>query len=493
MKKFLAHIAVVLAAAIAAASGADSLYVKGSSFADSVAKSGAKYREWKSAADAKFAEDFKVSDVYASFAFPEWNKSEIKAADPVANPVNLKTAFDGEYVWKKLDFRFGRSFDLQFCNPRYFSRCVFYVYFTVDAAKAAKIPLTISSGAKCELFVNSKPAAVLDAYDKSSGKGYFDRPNVTPFNGESRTTDFKVLDVDLKKGENKFALKFSVNGQKVPVLLYMSFCDDPAVDLSRRISADFPAVSDAVFRAGANRQLVPSLLSARDNRDIVAGALSMALERSLFSAGKFEKRLEKLMKDPSADAERIALLEDMITTRAVENALGYDVANVRAAMEDMKKSFPEYEGDFAALAEWEKKMPEIKSGLYRGDANAKKAAEDFGKFAAKSLLANPLLKKHRKWAFIFRPWGTRGMGLPQNWQGNSVLTNAGFHKGRADSHNFKDELWISGDITSPENAKKVLAPNSAVADIDVSYDGSKILYSTVDDKVRWQLDEFDVQ
>ncbi len=493
MKKFLAHIAVVLAAAVAAASGADSLYVKGSSFADSVAKSGAKYREWKSAADAKFAEDFKVSDVYASFAFPEWNKSEIKAADPVANPVNLKTAFDGEYVWKKLDFRFGRSFDLQFCNPRYFSRCVFYVYFTVDAAKAAKIPLTISSGAKCELFVNSKPAAVLDAYDKSSGRGYFDRPNVTPFNGESRTTDFKVLDVDLKKGENKFALKFSVNGQKVPVLLYMSFCDDPAVDLSRRISADFPAVSDAVFRAGANRQLVPSLISARDNRDIVAGALSMALERSLFSAGKFEKRLEKLMKDPSADAERIALLEDMITTRAVENALGYDVANVRAAMEDMKKSFPEYEGDFAALAEWEKKMPEIKSGLYRGDANAKKAAEDFGKFAAKSLLANPLLKKHRKWAFIFRPWGTRGMGLPQNWQGNSVLTNAGFHKGRADSHNFKDELWISGDITSPENAKKVLAPNSAVADIDVSYDGSKILYSTVDDKVRWQLDEFDVQ
>lgn len=372
MKKFLAHIAVVLAAAVAAASGADSLYVKGSSFADSVAKSGAKYREWKSAADAKFAEDFKVSDVYASFAFPEWNKSEIKAADPVANPVNLKTAFDGEYVWKKLDFRFGRSFDLQFCNPRYFSRCVFYVYFTVDAAKAAKIPLTISSGAKCELFVNSKPAAVLDAYDKSSGRGYFDRPNVTPFNGESRTTDFKVLDVDLKKGENKFALKFSVNGQKVPVLLYMSFCDDPAVDLSRRISADFPGGLRRGFQGGrqpAARSVAP--LGARQPR-YCRGALSMALERSLFSAGKFEKRLEKLMKDPSADAERIALLEDMITTRAVENALGYDVANVRAAMEDMKKSFPEYEGDFAALAEWEKKMPEIKSGLYRGDANAKK-------------------------------------------------------------------------------------------------------------------------
>lgn len=279
MKKFLAHIAVVLAAAVAAASGADSLYVKGSSFADSVAKSGAKYREWKSAADAKFAEDFKVSDVYASFAFPEWNKSEIKAADPVANPVNLKTAFDGEYVWKKLDFRFGRSFDLQFCNPRYFSRCVFYVYFTVDAAKAAKIPLTISSGAKCELFVNSKPAAVLDAYDKSSGRGYFDRPNVTPFNGESRTTDFKVLDVDLKKGENKFALKFSVNGQKVPVLLYMSFCDDPAVDLSRRISADFPAVSDAVFRAGANRSSF-----RRSSRRATTAILSRAPSRWLSNA-----------------------------------------------------------------------------------------------------------------------------------------------------------------------------------------------------------------
>lgn len=218
----------------------------------------------------------------------------------------------------------------------------------------------------------------------------------------------------------------------------------------------------------------------------------MALERSLFSAGKFEKRLEKIMGDPSADAERVKLLEDMIETRRVENELGYDVANVRAAMEDMKKSFPDYAGDFSKLAEWEKKIPSIKAGLFKNDANAKAQAAEFKKFAAQSLLANPLLKKHPKWAYIFRPWGTRGMGLPQNWQGNTSLTSAGWHKGKIKSQDFKDELWITDDISKPGAGKLALAPNSAVADIDVSYDGTKILYSTVDDKVCWQLDEFDV-
>lgn len=491
MKKllFILTACVALAAATRAESAS---YEKGSSFADAVAKNAPKCREIKAKDAAAFAKDFKVSDVYASFAFQNWFKREIKLTDPTQNPVNLKTAFDGEYVWKKLDFKFGQSFDLQICNPRYFSNCIFFVYFTIDAARDAKVPLTISSGGKCELFVNLKPVATLDAYDNSKSRGYFDRPSATPFNGESRTTDFNKLELSLKKGENKIVLKYFVSAEKQPVLLYMSFSDDPALDVAKKIAKDYPYVSDEIFRAGANRQLLPSLLSVSDNRAILKDPLSKALERSLFSAGKFEKRLEKIMGDPSADAERVKLLEDMIETRRVENELGYDVANVRAAMEDMKKSFPDYAGDFSKLAEWEKKIPSIKAGLFKNDANAKAQAAEFKKFAAQSLLANPLLKKHPKWAYIFRPWGTRGMGLPQNWQGNTSLTSAGWHKGKIKSHDFKDELWITDDISKPGAGKLALAPNSAVADIDVSYDGTKILYSTVDDKVCWQLDEFDV-
>lgn len=139
MKKllFILTACVALAAATRAESAS---YEKGSSFADAVAKNAPKCREIKAKDAADFAKDFKVSDVYASFAFQNWFKREIKLTDPTQNPVNLKTAFDGEYVWKKLDFKFGQSFDLQICNPRYFSNCIFFVYFTIDAARDAKVP-----------------------------------------------------------------------------------------------------------------------------------------------------------------------------------------------------------------------------------------------------------------------------------------------------------------------------------------------------------------
>lgn len=130
-------------------------------------------------------------------------------------------------------------------------------------------PLAISSGGKCELFVNSKPVATLDAHDNSKIRGYFDRPSATPFNGESRTTDFNKLELSLKKGENKIALKYFVSAEKQPVLLYMSFSDDPALDVAKKIAKDYPYVSDEIFRAGANRQLLPSLLSVSDNRAIL--------------------------------------------------------------------------------------------------------------------------------------------------------------------------------------------------------------------------------
>lgn len=491
MSKFLK---ILICAALACSAWAQDAYVKGGSFADTVEKSAAKYRAAAEKRAADFAKDFKISDAYASFAFPNWSKHEIDSVNPAKNPFNSKLAFDGEYVWKKIGLCFDRSFDLQICNPRYKRDVVFYVYFTIDAARAATLPLEISSGGKCELFVNADSVALLDSSDASE-KGYLGRANVSPKNSDRRTSGFKKVALNLKKGENKITLKYFVPTPKLPVLLYMSFDGGEAVATAEKIAADFPSESDTFFRWGANRQVLPSLLAARDNRSVLKDYLSEALERSLYSAGRFERELEKLSSDGSeaGDAARIALWESMLKTLEVEKALGYDVANVRAAMEDIKKTYPEYDGDFAKLAEWEKAMPEIRAALAAGDASAKARAAQFKQFATKSLLANPLLKKHPKWAFIFRKWGTKGMGIPQNWQGNTALVNAGFLKGRAKSHTFADELWIIDDISNPQKARKVFEPKSAIADIDVSYDGKKILYSTIDDKICWRLDEIDLE
>ena len=182
MSRFLK---ILICAALACSAWAQDAYVKGGSFSDTVAKSAAKYRVAAAKRAADFAGDFKISDAYASFAFPHWCKNEIDPVNPAKNPFNPKLAFDGEYVWKKIDLCFDKSFDLQVCNPRYNRDVVFYIYFTIDAARAAALPLEISSGGKCELFVNADSVALLDSSDASE-KGYLGRANVSP---QSRETN----------------------------------------------------------------------------------------------------------------------------------------------------------------------------------------------------------------------------------------------------------------------------------------------------------------
>ena len=473
---------------------AESLYVKGSTFADTIAQTAKKTVAWKDAQIAESAKDFKFSKFYASFCFSQYNVGEKATLNPEVNPdwkFDLNASFDGEPLWKEIKVPFGSGIDLEFLNPRFFNRSMFFVTFTIESAKDAKMPLSISTGGVCEFFLNGKKIYAADAYAKQ--RGYQGRKDVRPRNQQGMTTPLELLSLDLKKGENRVVMSFFMPWAKRNVGLYLSPFADPSDILAAKIAQDFPIVSDAIFYAKGNRQIIPSLLSNVDNRPLLENSFEIAIERSLFSAGKFEKQYESLKKSPSANAERLALFEQIALTRVVECKLAYDVKNVRAALEDTLKTYPDAPAakHIKTLEEWEKKIPDLKKRILAGDKTAERDAANFKKFCNSALLDNPLFKKYSKWAYIFRPDGTRKMGLPQNWQGNTALLNAGFRKGKAKTHNFKDELWITEDI-SKQKAKSVFAPKNAIADIDVSYDGKKILYSTIDERINWQLDEYDI-
>ena len=67
MSKFLK---ILICVALACSAWAQDAYVRGGSFSDTVEKSAAKYRAAAEKRAADFAGDFKISDAYASFAFP---------------------------------------------------------------------------------------------------------------------------------------------------------------------------------------------------------------------------------------------------------------------------------------------------------------------------------------------------------------------------------------------------------------------------------------
>lgn len=164
------------------------------------------------------------------------------------------------------------------------------------------------------------------------------------------------------------------------------------------------------------------------------------------------------------------------------NAQNYNIANVTKAIEDMSKD-PSYPREYLTKLEAFKKN------------NADPAA--FDAFAREALLANPLLKKHKDWVYIKRPLGAENKALPFNWQGNSSLNKLCHNNTKTypnSAKSFKDELWTI-DITKPEKTEYFFKPEGTygITDVDVKWEGDKLLYSSVNAKNNWQIYELDLK
>ncbi|MFI3291042.1 MAG: SUMF1/EgtB/PvdO family nonheme iron enzyme [Opitutales bacterium] len=169
----------------------------------------------------------------------------------------------------------------------------------------------------------------------------------------------------------------------------------------------------------------------------------------------------------------------MLCASAAAFAQNYDVKRVTQAIEDMSK---------------DSRYPaKYKQELKKFNANGKLSTADqakFDAFAREALLQNPLLQENKDWLFIRRKTSIRTKGLPSNWAANasSVFRNPKY------SSQIDDEIY-SMDITKPESAKSFYrSPDTVgVTDIDVDYDGSKIMYSALNKNDRWQVYELDLK
>ena len=465
---------------------AESIYKKGSTFAETLKNTRPAYANWTKSQYDWLSKNVKFGDWYVSMAINDWRKASAKVDPAKTQRFNADEVWQNENFWKKSNIVDGEPFFIEDFNPYYYGNIINVVRRTIDVNADCKMTITFGCQQPVDVYLNGKKI-----FDSIKNK-----KNVAKIN---------FIELDLKKGENVLQFKIATRSAKSPCAMIFSPYADPALHLSAMVRKDFEtAKASQNWEPATSHHIVQAMFSAKDNSRFFKKSLINMIESSMFSAKKYEDWFNKIgcAKGEKSFVERVELFEKAYIDRKADRILGYDVKNVRKAMEDISKTYPEYDKSlFDELKKWEKQWNSLREGVKSGDAKSLENAKQFNAFAKKALLANPLLKKYPKWVFVKRDRKTRSHGLPANWQGNTSLTT--FFEKVKDRlspkrakvpHTYKDELW-SFEIQNPDNKNLVFKPakDTAISDIDISYDGERVMFSSVDDNSQWNIDEYNVK
>ena len=149
---------------------------------------------------------------------------------------------------------------------------------------------------------------------------------------------------------------------------------------------------------------------------------------------------------------------------------GPEVTAVRGAIEDLVTTFA---ARYPKGPEYLQKLDAIEKRLRAGEA---KAREELLSLQREALLANPLLD-FKKLLLVRRK--ANNLGLPRNWQSNSSLKRNGF-----------DNQIVTMSMKRLADKPAVLYTPSGgafVGDVDLHFDGQKMLFSSIGANQRWQV------
>ncbi len=473
------------------------IYQKKSTLSETIKASRQVYAKWRVERMKSVNDKVSFGDWLCSQTISKWHKAAKKIDPADGRRFEIDDVWQNENLWKKIDIIDGQPYDMMINNPNYYGFAINVLRRAINAKEDCKISITFGSDFPVTLYLNGNPI-----YNTLKDKSQIKLSDSTKI---GKSGEIAIIPLELKKGENILEVRLYYQETKSETLLYFSPFADPSIGLAKRLASDFKtAKALRNWKNSKSPQILPALFSAKDNSGFIEEALKNIVETSMFSAAKFEKLVNNIKgkTDEVAFINRIKIFEDAYLTRKVERKLGYDIKNVRAAMEDISKTYSEYDKSlFDELKKWESNWETLKAGVFKNDAKSLNEAKEFGAFVKKALLANPLLKKYPHWVFIRRDFKTRKTGLPANWQGNTSLTlrtgidrKTGNPYQQIKPHKFKDELWTF-DIAKINSQKQLYKPakDTAIADLDISFEGDRILFSTIDEKAQWHLDELNVK
>ena len=173
--------------------------------------------------------------------------------------------------------------------------------------------------------------------------------------------------------------------------------------------------------------------------------------------------------------------------------VGYDVTDVnpeklRLAIQDLVTTFGNRYPDGGKFLQ---RLDHLKTALAGAEAAEKQGAEraserlkelrsQLMELRGEALLANPLLDFDQL-LLVRRGNNSPSLGLPRNWQSNSSLPKEG----------FDDEITVLSPVGPDGELTALFSPprDSFVGDVDLRYDGQRMLFSMVGENDRWQVFE----
>ena len=148
-----------------------------------------------------------------------------------------------------------------------------------------------------------------------------------------------------------------------------------------------------------------------------------------------------------------------------------NVQSLRLAVEDLQRTYgAKYPGE-----KYLKQIDEIERALTAGEEDL---VEKFNRLRDEALLANPLLD-FEQLLLVKRGAKAPKLGLPQNWQGNCALRKNG----------YDDQIAVLSPVRPGGKMTTLYKPekDTFVGDVDIDFDGDKMLFSMPGTHGRWQI------
>ncbi|MHC4305220.1 MAG: SUMF1/EgtB/PvdO family nonheme iron enzyme [Planctomycetota bacterium] len=343
-----------------------------------------------------------------------------------------------------------------------------YLYRTIRASEPISLSASFGSDDGIEVWLNG-----MKVLSKDTPRG------VAPDQDRAR--------LDLASGGNRLLVKiFNISGGHG---FYFQLKEDPLDLLWEQIEQAYPNECE-LMEGDLPGGLHLKWFRGGDDDGTSEAMIEAVLKETGISRGGLQAAFDSLRDTGAPDADRrwLDLYDDLCLVRETRNRLdGIDMPALRRAVEDLTRSFPDrYDQRYLArLAMFEKSLPAMRDALLSGDIDsAERAREQISQlveFRRQALLANPLLDFGQV-LLVKRRADSPSLGLPQNWQGNCSLPRTG----------YDDELCtLSMPAGSPGEVRTFFRPQRPrmMADVDLHWDGDRILFSMIGSHDRWQIFE----
>ena len=338
-----------------------------------------------------------------------------------------------------------------------------YLYRTISAPEAATVTAAIGSDDGVAIWLNDTKIFSNDV-------------------ARSAAPNQDEVALPLEAGENTLLMK--IYNRTGAHGFYFALVNDPAPVLWEALQQAFPREMALAKQDGADH----TLISTPDGLTHVPTMITSALRDTAPYDAVLRAEQEQLQAAaaPQDDPRWLTLYARTMMARQGARALGsFDPEALRRSIDHLAKAYPEAYpkgAEFRArLDAIEANTPALAEQMAADPDAAMSEIEAILAFERKALLANPLLDFDH--LLLVRRHENR-LGLPQNWQGNCSLPRNGYENEIAllDMHN------LDGDLQT------VFRPDDSVyvGDLDLHFDGERMLFSMPGSHRRWQIWEIGV-